>query len=200
MKAIIPGEISDIDFSSVVNIDRMTANDIISYLVKNGIGTWNGQLVTFAEEDKLKAAFFAITKGSPIEEVSEYLDWKDFEVLVSKILDENDFQVEQNVILTKPRMEIDVIGIKLNVAILIDCKHWKRMSNSALIEIVKKQVNRVKKYASRLTDVMVVPVIVTLHQEEVIFVNKVPIVPIMQLSSFLDELYGNLDQMKVIEK
>ena len=74
------------------------------------------------------------------------------------------------------------------------------MSNSALIEIVKKQVNRVKKYASRLTDVMVVPVIVTLHQEEVIFVNKVPIVPIMQLSSFLDELYGNLDQMKVIEK
>ena len=128
------------------------------------------------------------------------MNWKDFEALVSKILDENDFQVEQNVILTKPRMEIDVIGIKLNTAILIDCKHWKRMSNSALIEIVKKQVNRVKRYASKLTGVMVVPVIVTLHQEEIIFVNKVPIVPIMQLSSFLDELYGNLDQMKVIEK
>ena len=200
MRAIIPGEISDIDFSSVANIDRITAKEIISSLVQNGIGTWNDQLVTFTEGDKLKAAFLAITKGSPIEEVSEYLNWRDFEALVSKILDENDFQVEQNVILTKPRMEIDVIGIKLNIAILIDCKHWKRMSNSALIEIVKKQVNRVKRYASKLTGIMVVPVIVTLHQEEIIFVNKVPIVPIMQLSSFLDELYGNLDQMKVIEK
>ena len=149
---------------------------------------------------KLKAAFTAITNGYPIEEVSECLDWRDFEGLVSQILLENGFEVEKNVILTKPRMEIDVIGIKLNVAILIDCKHWKRMSNSALIEIVKKQVNRVKRYASKLTGVMVVPVIVTLHQEEIIFVNKVPIVPIMQLSSFLDELYGNLDQMKVIEK
>ena len=133
MRAIIPGEISDIDFSSVANIDRITAKEIISSLVKNGIGTWNDQLVTFSEGDKLKAAFLAITKGSPIEEISEYLNWKDFEALVSKILDENDFQVEQNVILTKPRMEIDVIGIKLNVAILIDCKHWKRMSNSASV-------------------------------------------------------------------
>ena len=149
---------------------------------------------------KLKAAFTAITNGYPIEEVSECLDWRDFEGLVCHVLLENGFSVERNVILTKPRMEIDVIGIKLNVAILIDCKHWKRMSNSALIEIVKKQVNRVKRYASKLTGVMVVPVIVTLHQEEIIFVNKVPIVPIMQLSSFLDELYGNLDQMKVIEK
>jgi len=149
---------------------------------------------------KLKAAFTAITNGYPIEEVSECLDWRDFEGLVSQILLENGFEVEKNVILTKPRMEIDVVGVKLNVVILIDCKHWKRMSNSALIEIVKKQVNRVKRYASKLTGVMVVPVIVTLHQEEIIFVNKVPIVPIMQLSSFLDELYGNLDQMKVIEK
>ena len=149
---------------------------------------------------KLKAAFTAITDGYPIEEVSECLDWRDFEGLVSQILLENGFQVEKNVILTKPRMEIDVIGIKLNVAILIDCKHWKQMSNSALIEIVKKQVIRVKRYASKLTGIMVIPVIVTLHQEEIIFVSKVPIVPIMQLSSFLDELYGNLDQMKVIEK
>ena len=64
MKAIIPGEISDIDFSSVANIDRITAKEIISSLVQNGIGTWNDQLVTFAEGDKIKAAFLAITKGS----------------------------------------------------------------------------------------------------------------------------------------
>ena len=149
---------------------------------------------------KLEEAFSAITDGHPIEEVSEYLDWRDFEGLVSQILLENGFQIEKNVILTKPRMEIDVIGTKLNVVILIDCKHWQRMSNSALNEIVKKQVNRVKRYANEISDVMTVPVIVTLHQEQISFINKVPIVPIMHLSSFLDELYGNLDQIKTIEK
>jgi len=151
-------------------------------------------------DSKLKEAFSAITNGHPIEEVSEYLNWKDFEALVSQILLENGFQIERNVILTKPRMEIDVIGTKLNVVILIDCKHWQRMSNSALNEIVKKQVNRVKRYANEISDFMTVPVIVTLHQEQISFINKVPIVPIMQLSSFLDELYGNLDQIKTIEK
>ena len=150
--------------------------------------------------DKLKEAFSAITNGHPIEEVSEYLDWRGFECLVSKILLENGFQVEKNVILTKPRMEIDVIGTKLNIIILIDCKHWKRMSNSALNEIVRKQINRVRRYANEISDVMTVPVIVTLHQEQISFINKVPIVPIMHLSSFLDELYGNLDQIKTIEK
>ena len=151
-------------------------------------------------EVKLEAAFTAITDGYPIEEVSECLGWRDFEGLVSQILLENGFQVEKNVILTKPRMEIDVIGVKLNVVILIDCKHWKRMSSSALNEIVRKQVKRVKRYADEISDVVTVPVIVTLHQEQISFINKVPIVPIMQLSSFLDELYGNLEQVKTIEK
>jgi len=151
-------------------------------------------------DGKLNAAFTAITDGYPIEEVSEWLDWRDFEGLVGQILLENGFQVEKNVILTKPRMEIDVIGVKLNVVILIDCKHWRRMSGSALNEIVRKQVNRVKKYAEGITDVMTIPVIVTLHQEQISFINKVPIVPIMRLSSFLDELYGNLELIKTIEK
>ena len=44
---------------------------------------------------KLKAAFTAITNGYPIEEVSECLDWRDFEGLVSQILLENGFEVEK---------------------------------------------------------------------------------------------------------
>ena len=66
---------------------------------------------------KLEAAFAAITDGCPIEEVSECLDWRDFEGLVCHVLLENGFSVEKNVILTKPRMEIDVIGISLSAFI-----------------------------------------------------------------------------------
>tara|TARA_B100000959_G_scaffold278963_1_gene338301 strand:- start:313 stop:945 length:633 start_codon:yes stop_codon:yes gene_type:complete len=200
IKAIIPDGISDIDFSIVSGIDRISAKEIMSLLVQNGIGKWKNDSVFFHESDKLKTAFFAISNGSPIEEVSEYLNWKDFEALVSQILSENGFYVEKNVILTKPRMEIDVIGKKLNVEILIDCKHWKRMNESVLNDVVNKQVNRVKRYVNDIGQIMAVPAIVTLHQEQIAFINKVPIIPVTQLSSFLDELYGNLDQINTIEK
>jgi|TARA_B110000014_G_scaffold126148_1_gene86857 hypothetical protein len=200
IKAIIPDGISDIDFSIVSGIDRISAKEIMSLLVQNGIGKWKNDSVFFHESDKLKTAFFAISNGSPIEEVSEYLNWKDFEALVSQILSENGFYVEKNVILTKPRMEIDVIGKKLNVEILIDCKHWKKMNESVLNDIVNKQVNRVKRYVDDIGQIMAVPAIVTLHQEQITFINKVPIIPVTQLSSFLDELYGNLDQINTIEK
>lgn len=200
IKAIIPDGISDIDFSIVSGIDRISAKEIMSLLVQNGIGKWKNDNVFFHESDKLKTAFFAISNGSPIEEVSECLNWKDFEALVSQILSENGFYVEKNVILTKPRMEIDVIGKKLNVEILIDCKHWKKMNESVLNDIVNKQVNRVKRYVNDIGQIMAVPAIVTLHQEQIAFINKVPIIPVTQLSSFLDELYGNLDQINTIEK
>ena len=101
IKAIIPDGISDIDFSIVSGIDRISAKEIMSLLVQNGIGKWKNDSVFFHESDKLKTAFFAISNGSPIEEVSEYLNWKDFEALVSQILSENGFYVEKNVILSK---------------------------------------------------------------------------------------------------
>ena len=97
-------------------------------------------------------------------------------------------------------MEIDVIGIKLGIAVLIDCKHWKKMTQSALNDIVDKQIERVKNYVEKIETNLAIPVIVTLHLEKVRFVSRIPIVPIMQLSSFLDEFYGNLEKIGTIEK
>ena len=70
---------------------------------------------------------------------------------------------------------------------------------SALDEIVRKQIERVKHFVST-ENISALPVIVTLHQESIRFVGNVPIVPIMKLSSFLDEFVGNLDSLKSIEK
>ena len=95
-------------------------------------------------------------------------------------------------------MEIDVIGIHLGVAMLIDCKHWKRYSPSALSEAVRKQIERTKQYVSKTQHAIAVPVIVTLYKDKLDFIDNVPIVPIFQFSSFVDDFYGNLDQMKTI--
>jgi len=197
---ILEGGVSITDFSIVTELDEISAKELLYTLVQNGIGRWNGDLVDFdIPNDRLETALFAITLGADVESVSEYLTWRDFESITGLILEEKDFDVTKNLIFTKPRMEIDVIGKKMDIALLIDCKHWKTMSKSALDEIVKKQVERVKRYVAD-ESISALPVIVTLHQEEIQFVDNVPIVPIMKLSSFLDEFVGNLDSLSSIEK
>ena len=200
IRAIIPGGVSEHDFSVASEMDEFSAKELLQIFLHNGIGVLDENIVEFQNSDRIKASIFAIRNGATIEDVSEFLSWQNFEELVSRVLDENGFQVQKNLVLTKPRMEIDVVGVKLGISILIDCKHWKRMTQSALNDIVNKQVERVKRYVEKTNSASAIPAIVTLHQEKVNFVNQVPIVPVMQLSSFLDEFYGNLDKMKTIEK
>ena len=200
LNGIIEGGISVTDFSVICELNEINAKELLYTLIQNGIGVLNDDLVDFdIPHDRLQTALFAISLGADLEDVSEYLNWKDFESLTGIILEEKDFEVTKNLILTKPRMEIDIIGKKMDIALLIDCKHWKNMSKSALDEIVRKQIERVKHFVS-IENISALPVIVTLHQETIQFVGNVPIVPIMKLSSFLDEFVGNLDSLKSIEK
>lgn len=200
INGIIPDGVSIKDFAVITRMDENKAKEILDILIQNEIGEINGELINFEDGDKLKAAIFAINNGATIEKVSQYIDWKDFEGLVAKILDSKNFDVSQNFRMKNPTMEIDVIGMRFGIAILIDCKHWKRMSHSALEVIVRKQIERVKHYVSSTSDVIAVPVIVTLYQEETSFINKVPIVPILKFSSFIDDFYGRLEEIKTIEK
>jgi len=200
INGILEGGVSVTDFSIVTELDEISAKELLYTLVQNGIGILNDDLVDFdIPNDRLQTALFAIKLGATIEDVSEYLTWQDFEFITGLILEEKDFDVTKNLILTQPRIEIDVVGTKMGIALLIDCKHWKTMSKSALDKIVKKQVERVKRYVAD-ENMSALPVIVTLHQEQVQFVDNVPIVPIMKLSSFLDEFVGNLDSLASIEK
>ena len=200
LKGIIPGGVSSKDFSAVTKMNEGESKSILEEFIKNQIGTKQDDYYYFEEGDKLKIAISLLEKGFPIDEISVALDWKDFEGLTAEILSSKNFAVMKNMILTKPRMEIDVVGIRLGVAILIDCKHWKRYSMSSLSSVVKKQIERTRQYVAKTEGAIAVPVIVTLYQDKVDFIENVPIVPIFQFSSFVDEFYGNIDQMKTIER
>ena len=200
LRGIISGGVSVDDFSAVTKINSNDSQIILDEFVKNDIGLKKDNFYYFEVSDKLKIAVALLEKGFPIDDISIALDWRDFEGLTAEILSSKDFAVIKNVMLTKPRMEIDVVGIKLGIAILIDCKHWKRYSTSSLTSAVKKQIERTKKYVEKTQGSTAVPVIVTLYQDKVNFIENVPIVPIFQFSSFIDEFYGNIDQMKTIGK
>ncbi len=199
LQGIIVGGISVEDFSAVTKLNVVDSETILDEFIKNNIGTKQDNSYYFEDGDKLKIAVALLEKGLSIDEISVALDWKDFEGLTAAILASKNFAVIKNMMLTKPRMEIDVIGIRLGIAILIDCKHWKRYSVSSLSTVVKKQIERTKHYVKKTPGAISVPVIVTLYQDKVDFIENVPIVPIFQFSSFIDEFYGNIDQMKTIE-
>jgi DNA-binding transcriptional MerR regulator len=199
LQGIIPGGISITDFSAVTKMNSIDSEIILDEFIKNDIGSKQNNLYYFENADKLKIAIALLENGFPIDEISIALDWRDFEGLTAEILSSKNFAVIKNMMLTKPRMEIDVVGIRLGIAILIDCKHWKRYNISSLTSAVKKQIERTKKYVEKTQGSMAVPVIVTLFQDKVNFIENVPIVPISQFSSFIDEFYGNIEQMKTIE-
>ena len=199
LQGIIPGGISITDFSAVTKMNSIDSEIILDEFIKNDIGSKQNNLYYFENADKLKIAIALLENGFPIDEISIALDWRDFEGLTAEILSSKNFAVIKNMMLTKPRMEIDVVGIRLGIAILIDCKHWKRYSTSSLTNAVKKQIERTKKYVAKTQGSIAVPVIVTLFQDKINFIENVPIVPIFQFSSFIDEFYGNIEQMKTIE-
>ena len=198
LDGIIPGGISVVDFSKVINDDKNAAKKILEELSRNDIGRFDGEVMEFGESDKLRTVMLALEKGVLIDEAAKRLNWRDFEGLTAQILELKDFATVRNTILTNPLMEIDVIGIKFGVTLLIDCKHWKRHSQSALENAVLKQVERTKQYVAKTKGVIAAPAIVTLYQDKLSFINNVPIVPIFQFASFVDEFYGNLEDMETI--
>ncbi|MDH3276904.1 MAG: hypothetical protein OEL77_04595 [Nitrosopumilus sp.] len=199
LSGVIPGGISVQDFCEITKNSKNESQKILENFTKVGIGSKLEDKYYFESGDKLKTAIMFLENGLPLDEISIALDWRDFEGLTAEILAEKNFAIIKNLVLTKPRMEIDVIGIRLGVAMLIDCKHWKRYSNSSLSEAVKKQIKRTKHYISKTPGSMAVPVIVTLYHDKIDFIERVPIVPIFQFSSFVDEFYGNLNKMNTIE-
>lgn len=194
---IIPGGMSIKDFSVATQTSEEVSIKTLDNLMQNGIGIYENNLIQFDENDRLKTCILAITMGVPIDEVSRFLSWQDFESLAAEILESRDFETTRNIVLTKPRMQIDVVGIKSGIAILIDCKHWTKMNQSALEKAVKKQVERTKQFVSKEKIRGAIPAIVTLYQHETQFIDKVPIIPIHQLDSFCDEFYGNVEDIRL---
>ena len=181
--AIIPGGISVEDYAIATSTDHVSAKSMLLDLVENQIGVQEKQSFEFNDGDRLRAAILCLQRGAAVDDVASNLNWKDFEGLTSEILDEAGFATIRNFIMKNPRREIDVIGIKMGVAMLIDCKHWKRTPVSALTDAAFKQKERTKQYVACTSGAVASPVIVTLHDDSIMFCDKVPIVPIHKFAS-----------------
>jgi Holliday junction resolvase-like predicted endonuclease len=147
-----------------------------------------------------------VLSGKPIEGIIEKFNWQEFEQLVAKIHENNNFLVKQNFrFKTGRRYEIDVIAVKNNFVLCVDCKEWSRgrYKKSGLVGAVKKQEERVNQLERFLkanllarkslkldSNYQIHPAIVTWLQEDLIKENNTFVIPVWKLNSFLVDVYS----------
>lgn len=199
-------EITLNDFRSKTGIESNTVlKQLLDFLFQNKIGSFleknEKKILLFSDIDRIKAALLSLQLGCDIHECSKLLSWKDFEYFTSELLNLFEYSTRVNIVLSKPRAQLDVIGIKNNFAITIDCKHWKYNNKTNLSMFAEKQIRRTLLWLQReKTITKVLPMIITLHSSSFGFINGVPIVPILTLRSFLNEFDKYEDSITLIMK
>ena len=155
-------------------------------------------MINPSAETMIARAIDQMKGGASIQDASRDLSWKNFEDFVSYILTLNGFETVTRHRVGR-RAEIDIISWNHSLALIIDCKHWKKTSKSSLSSIVSKQIQRSKllieiNYFKGIR-IELIPTIVTLVEEEGQLYSGVPIVPVQKFDTFLRELDGNLEMI-----
>jgi hypothetical protein len=132
------------------------------------------------------------------QEVAELLDWKEFEAFCADLLRTRGFTVEENLTVTRPRAQIDLLASSDLITLAIDCKHWKRaMGTAALARCVDAQRGRARLLrAKRQSNRPIATVILALSDEPVRFVGGAAVVPLRTLGSFLDAMAGYSEMLE----
>lgn len=164
------------------------------------------------ERQRMALAVYALKLGADVEEVCRFLDWSEFEQVTVLAFKANRYDVKRNFRFKwkRRKWEIDVLGLKQPLIVCVDCKHWNRgWRRAAIIKTVEAQVKRAEIFAKSIDlhvrrmpqilewrKILVVPVIISLAPSPFKFYQNVPLVPILKLQNFLDELPAHVRTVK----
>jgi hypothetical protein len=173
---------------------------VLDYLINSGIGQLLNGSVLFSRKDKLNTILLAMNKGCDSERLSKMIEWNDFELFTWELVQSAGYSSERNVVFTKPRIQIDVIGFYHKIALLIDCKHWMKIHGFNFAKFSSNQVRRAEIYLDKRKDIeSAIPVIVTLHEHNCNFFDRIPIVPISKFGEFLQNFPFYLEKLHLIQ-
>ena len=207
-----------VNLSELVTETGLNSSEIISYLHEYqqlGLVHSTGDQISISPYQKVQLAILAIRCGLDIEEISQTLDWREFEDIAMAVLTHHGFSNLKHYRFKSQDKghEIDVLSFKNPLILAIECKHWKNSwQNAVMRRIVDKQIER----GTALTQswqstpkhprpsiipshkhLMILPIILTLHLTPLKSYNEVPIIPIFYLQNFLStELYTQLPNFR----
>jgi len=203
MKSLVamPNHLTLDKFQKICEITSKTATrEVLDYLVNSGIGQLSDSSVHFSSRDKLNTILLAMNKGCDPERLSKMIQWNDFELFTSLLIESAGYPFEKNVFFTKPRIQIDVIGFYHKIALLIDCKHWMKIHGFNIAKFSSSQIRRAEIYLDKRKDIeAAIPIIVILHEHDCNYFDRVPIVPISKFKEFLQNFPFYLDRLHLIQ-
>ena len=179
------------EFDSNINKIRIKNNVLtigfLDFLYTRGVAIRDKQ-IDASSYNKIMIALAAVECGIDILTVCKLINWKDFELFASEVMKFHNYMVYQNYRIKNPTRQIDVIGVRLQNALVIDCKHWRRNSYPEMVGVVDKQKERGTLFMKKNKSIEIenaYPIIITFYPNEFQSVNQVPIVPISSFNSFL---------------
>jgi hypothetical protein len=198
----MPNDLTIDRFQELCEIrSRTTTIELLNYLKELGIGQLSEYSVSFSEKDKLDTILLAMRQGYDPEDLSKKLQWSDFELFTSLLIESVGYTYERNVIFNNPRIQIDVIGFYHKIALLIDCKHWMKMYDFNVLRFSLNQTKRARIFLDKRKDVdAAIPIIVTFHEYKYNFSNKIPIIPISRFKQFLQNFPFYLEKLDFIQR
>jgi len=193
--------------ATTMKLLKKLQNEGLVYLKQGSVEAESGS--------RLKLAVQAISLGADIEYISKLLCWQEFEKITALALKNNGYAVSNNVRFKQSgrKWEIDVVGCKKPLVVCVDCKHWQHaIAPSALQRIVDSQVRRtgaladslptpsLKLECTRWNNAKFMPAVLSIMPNPFKFCGNVPVVPILQLQDFLNQLPAYTETLKLFTK
>lgn len=196
-------------------IPASTTRNLLSKLQDEGLIYLKQGHVEINSSMRLKLAIKAASLGSDVERISNLLCWQEFEKITAFALSNFGYTVANNVRFKHAgcRWEIDIVGCKKPLVVCIDCKHWQHaIAPSALRRIVDSQVERTRAFADSLPNISLhlectkwkqakfIPIVLSLIPSSFKFYDKVPVVPVLQMQDFLNQMPMYAETLKFFSK
>lgn len=177
--------------------------DLLKTLQNEGLIYVSDDMIRATDMQRFELAVRALKKDVDIEKLTALLHWREFEAMAALAFEHNGYSVLKNLHFKHNgrRYEVDIVGWKNSSAVCVDCKHWHHaIGRSTLERVVEKQVERVRALSSSLPNpkikiecsstnsLRLMPVVLSLITDKSKFCRGVPIVSILQLQDFLNQL------------
>jgi len=172
-------------------------------------------LINVTPSQRVEIAIRAVQLGADSERVCLSLSWREFERIAAQAFEAGDYRVVRNFRFKQAskRWEIDILGFRRPLIICIDCKHWKHgWGRNATMKAVRSQIERtralvdaplayyVKAGIHDWETATIVPMVLSLMTGPDKFYDNVPVVPVFQLQSFINELPSRINLLKRFNK
>ncbi|RJS86717.1 hypothetical protein CW704_04930 [Candidatus Bathyarchaeota archaeon] len=202
------------DLKEIIRDARIPSQIACQILERNessGILRISGAKIIATPEQRLRIALKAVDLGADVERVCKHLRWEEFEEITTLALEMNGFQVKKHFRFSwnGKRFEIDLLALKRPFVVCVDCKQWRQgWRGTASRKAAMKQIQRTKILAeaslsmiekigiSKWSQACFVPLIISLFPSASAFYRNSPIVPIIQLRNFIQDMPAHIDEIE----